>query len=80
MCRRARDALPKVTFRKSPSVSTLSWALSSGGFCGDRDMVDFLFLNLKYLLEGVPVVAQQVTNLTRIHEDVGLKTWPCSVS
>ena len=27
---------------------------------------------LKEIKEGVPVVAQQVTNLTSVHEDVGL--------
>ena len=26
---------------------------------------------LKYIVKGVPFVAQQLTNLTRIHEDVG---------
>ena len=36
-------------------------------------------LYLKYLLEGVPIVAQQVKNPTSIHEDAGFDPWPQSV-
>ena len=32
----------------------------------------FKLLDTNYCLPGVPIVAQQLTNLTSIHEDVGL--------
>ena len=39
---------------------------------GTRQRCPLLPLLFKRVLEGVPVVAQQLTNLTSIHEDVGL--------
>ena len=38
-----------------------------------------LILTIKFKLLGVPVVAQQVMNLTSIHEDVNSIPWPQSV-